>query len=726
VALITPVESPRETSVERFFQWALYLLLLTGFVALTGTGKLDLPSLALVIPALLVRAYLLLMRKNLVLPERWTNILTILYLVFYAVDYFYISGSFLSASVHMVLFSLVVKIFSVHRDRDLLYLIVLAFLMVLSAAVLTVDTMFLITFALFIMAAMSAFIGLEMRRSERQALGSGTLPPEGRGFYRPLAGAAATMGVLTMGGAALIFFVLPRMNNAGYLGNFGVQSAMLTGFSREVRLGGIGQIQQSNAVVMHVQVLSGKLPEDPKWRGIALANFDGQRWWNSLEIPVLRTVNNSPLDLNQASPDAFYSGPPPSASGSLRYRVIMEPGALNVFFLAPVPLKLNGDYRTVEINADGSVLSLRGGDSDPGQAVSIYTAEADARDPAPLVLHSNSRDYPPRVAMYLQMPRVDPRVRELARRITASSTSNYERARAIDAYLKNNYGYTLQLPGEKPRDQLAYFLFERKKGHCEYFATSMTIMLRTLNIPARLVNGFRGGEYNDVTGNYIVRESHAHSWVEVYFPEFGWVTFDPTPSSPGTVPGRWSRLALYLDAIQGMWREWIINYDFTHQVRLSNQISATSLSVQSRFRQSLHQRYQKLLDRVAVLQRRMERMTPAQMAWACVALGLLLALPFLVRAWRSFHTVRISRDPQRAPTSAASFWYMRMLKRLARSGIRKNIAQTPAEFTLSIADPDIRREVSIFTDHYERARFAGSISDAERLPELYEEMAGKH
>jgi protein-glutamine gamma-glutamyltransferase len=721
-AVTIPAEAPRATSVERFFQWALYLLLLTGFVALMGTGKMDLPSLALVIPALLLRAYFLLMRKTVVLPERWTSILTIFYFAFYGLDYFYISRSFLNATVHMVLFSLVIKIFSVRRDRDLLYLIVLAFLMVLSAAVLTVDTMFLVTFALFILSAMAAFIGLEMRRSERQAVASGTLPGEGRGFYRPLAGAAAMMGVLTMAGTVLIFFVLPRLNSTGYLRNFGVQSAMLTGFSREVRLGGIGQIQQSQAVVMHVQVLSGKLPDDPKWRGIALANFDGQRWWNGVQAATLRGLFNSPLDLKRTAPAAFYSGAAPPAVSTMRYRVIMEPGAVNVFFLAPVPLSLNGDYRAIEINPDGSV---RVSESDPGPPVGIYTAEADARDPESLVLHSNARDYPPRVAMYLQLPRLDPRVRDLARRITANSSSNYARARAIESYLKSNYGYTLQLPGATTPDQVAYFLFERKKGHCEYFATSMAIMLRTLNIPARVVNGFRGGEYNDVTGNYIVRESDAHSWVEVYFPEFGWMTFDPTPPGPSAVPGRWSRLALYLDAMEGLWREWIVNYDFTHQVRLSNQISATSFSVQSHFRASLQRKYRKLLDRVAGWQRRMERMTPVQMALACIALGLLLALPFAPKAWRRLQRARLSRDPQRAPTSAASFWYVRMLKRLARSGIRKNIAQTPAEFTSSIADPEIRRDVSIFTDHYERARFAGSITDAERLPELYEEMAEK-
>ena len=104
------------------------------------------------------------------------------------------------------------------------------------------------------------------------------------------------------------------------------------------------------------------------------------------------------------------------------------------------------------------------------------------------------------------------------------------RAKDIERYLQSNYGYTLQLPGLQESDPLANFLFERKKGHCEYFATSMAMMLRTLGIPARIVNGFRGGEYNDLSNSYIVREKDAHSWVEAYFPEYGWASFDPTPA----------------------------------------------------------------------------------------------------------------------------------------------------------------------------------------------------
>ncbi|HLY93080.1 MAG TPA: DUF3488 domain-containing protein, partial [Candidatus Angelobacter sp.] len=285
-AIHLPAMKTASGSAERFFQWSLYLLVVVGFTALMGTNKLDLPSLALVLPALILRGCLLLMRKSFTISERWTSTLTIVYFAFYAADYFYVSQSFLDATVHMVLFSMVVKIFSVRRDRDLLYLAVLSFLMVLAAAVLTVDTLFLLTFSLFILVAIATFISMEMRRSERETLAAGVPPQQDVKFHSALAGVSTILGVLTLAGAALIFFILPRVNSSGFLRSLGVQGAMMSGFSQEVSLGGIGQIQQSSNVVMHIQVLDGKLPENIKWRGIALANFDGQRWYNTTELPT--------------------------------------------------------------------------------------------------------------------------------------------------------------------------------------------------------------------------------------------------------------------------------------------------------------------------------------------------------------------------------------------------------------------------------------------------------
>ncbi|HET9839366.1 MAG TPA: DUF3488 and transglutaminase-like domain-containing protein [Candidatus Angelobacter sp.] len=723
-------------SAERFFQWSLYLLVVVGFTALMGTNKLDLPSLALVLPALLLRGCLLLMRKSFTISERWTSTLTIVYFAFYAADYFYVSQSFLDATVHMVLFSMVVKVFSVRRDRDLLYLAVLSFLMVLAAAVLTVDTLFLLTFSLFILVAIATFISMEMRRSERETLAAGVPPQQDVKFHSALAAVSTILGVLTLAGAALIFFILPRVNSSGFLRSLGVQGAMMSGFSQEVSLGGIGQIQQSSNVVMHVQVLDGKLPENIKWRGIALANFDGQRWYNTTEVPTFHGLYNSPLDLTHISNFSFYSDVQSVPHlPNLSYRVVMEPMGLNLFFLAPAPLKINGNYSVLEIKSDGSIFNTRpaegsgaASESDNGQGVGVYTAEADTRDPEPYVRDSNSREYPPRVAiLYLQRPaRLDPRIAQLARQVTASAESNYGRAKAVEQYLHNNFGYTLELPGMREADPLAHFLFERKKGHCEYFASSMTIMLRTLGIPSRVINGFRGGEYNDLTGSYIVREKDAHSWVEAYFPEYGWVTFDPTPGGPGSAPATgWSRVALYMDALRQMWREWIVNYDFSHQLRLRTEISAQTGHVQSSLRMWFLRKYRQIVRLTAEWQRKLEALSPAEMALCCVLVGLLLAAPFMPRAWRSYQRRRMLRNPERAPRTAASFWYMRMLKMMARRGLRKEPSQTPEEFAASITDPRIQSAVELFTQHYEKARFAESIEDALRLPQLYEEMAGR-
>jgi transglutaminase-like putative cysteine protease len=728
--LIARTPARRTGSAERFFQWSLYLLVVTGFVALMGTNKLDLPSLFLVLPALLYRGYLLLMHREFVLPERWTTWLTLIYFVFYAADFFYFSQSFIGATVHMVLFSLVVKVFSVRRDRDLVYLAVLSFLMLLAAAVLTVDTLFLLTFALYIMVAIATFVSMEMRRSEREALASEVPERQETNFQRSLAGIATILAAFTMAGSALLFFVIPRISTAGYLRNLGVQGAITTGFSQDVRLGGIGQIQQSSAVVMHIQVLDGKLPPDPKWRGVSLANFDGQRWWNNPEPVRFHGLSNAPLDLSRV----YSSGRSFAAERRipmLTYKVVMEPVALDVFFLAPVPVTISGNYPIVAISPDGSVFNRRPTEGEfsqeSGAAIGTYVATADTRSPEPLVRNSVSTNYPPRISfLYLQLPHLDPRIAELARQVTDGAGSNYQKARAIDEYLKTNFTYTLQLPGVRARDQVSYFLFQRKKGHCEYFASSMAVMLRTLGIPARVVNGFRGGEYNDLTGSYIIRESDAHSWVEAYFPEAGWVTFDPTPGgNPEMANSSWSRLALYMDAASELWREWVVNYDFSHQMKLSAEISTTTGHAQSNLRRWLTRKYRHLVDAMGSLQERLGRLTPSQMATACVILALLLALPFTPKAWRSFQRIRALRNPQRAPRSSASFWYMRLLKKLGRKGYRKQPSQTPAEFAESIDDASTRADVVTFTAHYERARFDGSAEDAQRLPELFEEITGK-
>ena len=119
-------------------------------------------------------------------------------------------------------------------------------------------------------------------------------------------------------------------------------------------------------------------------------------------------------------------------------------------------------------------------------------------------------------------------------------------------------------------DPLANFLFARRKGHCEYFASSMAVMLRSLGIPARLATGFQSGVYNPVSDLWLMRASDAHSWVEAWIPGYGWKTFDPTPADPNAGGlALLTRLALYLDAAETFWQEWVVTYDLARQGTLA-------------------------------------------------------------------------------------------------------------------------------------------------------------
>ncbi len=271
-------------AIERYFNVALYLLVLSGFGALASTRGLDLPAVVLVGLALALRGCQLLTRREFAIPERWTNILTLIYVFIYLADYFFVSRGFLGATVHLALFAMVVRLFSLQRTRDHYMLAALSFLMVLAAAVLTVGSVFLLSFAGFLLVAVITFVLMEMRHSvaaeQTHAQDPRVASPTRHMAYALLAIAPALM-LMILAGSFLIFFLLPRVSSR-YLSAYTPTSDVSTGFTDRVQLGRIGQIQQSSAVVMHIEIqndLQGAY--DLKWRGIALSAFDGRVWSNS-------------------------------------------------------------------------------------------------------------------------------------------------------------------------------------------------------------------------------------------------------------------------------------------------------------------------------------------------------------------------------------------------------------------------------------------------------------
>jgi len=704
---------PLPVAIERYFQVALFLLVLTGFGTLASTGTLDLPTVVLVGGALLVRGYLLGRRINTQIPPVWTTYLTLAYAVFYFADYTLLSGNFLTATVHLVLFGMVVRLFSVQRERDHVMLAVLAFLMVLASAVLTVDSVFLLAFAGFMLMAVGTFILMEMRRASRAATISSRDLVDGQVYRRmafSLAGMVpALVGLILVGGIG-IFFLLPR-TSAGYLSAFATGNDLSTGFSDRVELGRIGQIQQSTAVVMHVQIDGDRHGQfDLKWRGVALEHFDGKSWSSPVGRAKVARQGAGRFLLDQESTKPF--------GKHIHYRVLMEPIGSNVFFLAAWPRSLAGAYRVVGQDATGSVFDL-----DEMHPISVYDAESDVGTPSAPLLRLAGTTYPPRLIDDLALPaKTDRRIAALAQEITGRASNAFDKADTIQRYLTSHYKYTLQLPKAEPADPLANFLFERKEGHCEYFASSMAVMLRSVGIPSRVVNGFRTTEFNDLTSSYVIRASSAHSWVEVYFPGTGWVEFDPTPPAPLLEREGWNRVSLYADAMASFWREWVVNYDIGHQRLLGQNAMQGSRAAVESMRKWARDRYAAMLMSARKTQGRISR---APGRWGAIGIGIagLLLLAVNARALRGWiQKRRIVAHPETAPRMAATLWYDRMTHRVAKRGWEKQAGQTPQEFVRAIQESPLRDRVSDFTNAYEAARFGESPDHAQRLPELYEEI----
>jgi protein-glutamine gamma-glutamyltransferase len=723
---------PLPQAINKYFELSLYLLVLMGFGTLASTGGLDLPTIVLVGAALGVRGYLLAEKRRVVISESWNTPLTIAYFVFYAADYFLLSRGFLAATVHLVLFLAVVRTFSLRRDRDYTFLAILAFLMVLVSAVLTVDSVFLFFFAGFMLMAVATFVLMEMRRSEQAAKFQARHSQdahEHRHMAFSLAKTTPGLVLMILLGATVVFFVLPRRSTA-YLGNYSFGSDLSTGFSDRVALGQIGQIQQSDAVVMHIQINGDKSGQYAlHWRGVALANFDGKTWSNSREQYVLQRDADGAFPVPRFTQGMFTPGVAPAVAGRrpsapettphlIHYRVLLEPIGTNVFFLAPWARRVMGGYRALGVDAGGAVYDL-----DSQRAINVYEADSDLARPSVEQLRSAGDSLPQFVSAYLQLPSaLDPRIPRLASQISGSASNDFDKAAAMEIYLKTHFAYTLQLLHSPVADPLANFLFVRKQGHCEYFASSMAVMLRTLHIPSRVVNGFRSDEFNDVTGNYIVRAKNAHSWVEAYFPGYGWITFDPTPGGDIATPEGWDRAMLYLDAAQSFWREWVISYDSSHQYLLGQAALTGTRASWERSRTWARLRYEHLLAWARRGQRSAERAPTSWFLGTGASALSLLVLANLGRITRMIRRKRLQSHPERSPDEAAAMWYERMARYLARRGVKKTAAQTAQEFVRVIEDKQLRMKVENFTDAYESARFGNSPDDAMRLPELYEEV----
>jgi protein-glutamine gamma-glutamyltransferase len=692
------------TAVERFFQFSLLGLVSSGYLAVAGSGYLDAPTLVLTGAGLLLRALLIAGVVRLQIPEATVRLLAIGYLSFFGIDYLFLSRDLLTATIHLVFILAVTKILTAKTSRDYLYTAVIAFLELLAAAILSIEINFVFFLALYLLFAIGALSSGEIRRSLEK---SAATPRGSLGSFHPrlaLVSVLATLGILVITGG--LFFLLPRTAEAAFSRLMAHRRYLLPGFSNQVTLGQIGEIKEESRPVMHIAIYSRDPLPAIKWRGSALTQFDGRRWSNPDPHEERIQVWNGHLELQ-----------PAGEGRRLNYHVQLNAAGTDALFFAGTPVRLDLSQFVVIRNQTGSYRLARVPPA--GFTYDAYSMVDERPEASAPVLPAPLQPPAMRRAS-LQLPPLDPRIPELARAFTAGSLTDLERARALEEHLRHAYAYSLELPSREVADPLADFLFVRRKGYCEHFASAMTIMLRTLGIPARLVTGFQNGVYNPLSDLWVVRASDAHSWVEAWIPSHGWTTFDPTPPDPNPAAfALLAKLELYLDAAQTFWQDWVVSYDLGRQGTLSYRMESGARSLGVRWFDALSS-LGKDWPSALVL-----RLRHRSIRGLLLLLGLVVFVwmvsPRLVRAARVWNGVRRVRGG-RAATGDATLLYERMLDVLRRRGYEKPAWFTPAEFAAALPAPGLGAAVVEFTANYNRWRFGRRTEASRRLSEILDEL----
>jgi transglutaminase-like putative cysteine protease len=694
----------------------VYGVVLNSFGALLLTEVLSPPVLGLVGGLMAASWFTDAIRGHIPNYRRLWDVITALFFGYTILDFLLLAESFIAAIVHLLLFLLVYKLFNARRNRDLLDVFILSFLMLVVASTLTTSLGFLAVFCGYMLLGIWGLLLFHLKRETDAAYpekshdllaAPGLIPPR---FLVSGLGVVGAALVLTL----IIFFTIPRVGRSflPFRGNLG---SLVTGFTDRVDLGADGSIQSDPTIVMRVS-----FPDDPgavrrypdlKWRGVALSRFDGRAWTmaDPERSPVRRTADGG------FSVARHQVGRP-----FLAQEIFLEPIGSEAIFAAPRVVTLFGRFPGVTVDGNGG-LTLPA--IPQGRLRYLVISQPDGGREAAPSASSGSAPIPPEIRQrYLQLPPLAPRVRDLARRLVAGAVGPTDAAGRIERYLAETLRYSLEQRPGAAADPLDAFLFERQSGNCEYFAAAMAVLARAAGIPTRVVNGFQRGEWNEIGQYFAVRQRDAHSWVEAYVPERGWVVFDPSPRAAFEVQafGDSGRLGQYFDALRMRWARYVVDYNLSDQTAFSLQIRQQSRVV----RQNLGQAWEAWTLGL--------RHTLG--GWwrdygGAIGLGAALVAALLV-LWRRRpgRSARAERRRGGRLTHAPVAFYERMLLILARRGFVRNPTATAREFMGSLADrPVLSGPAAEITTLYERVRFGGeplTSTEQARARSLLEELAG--
>jgi protein-glutamine gamma-glutamyltransferase len=524
-----------------------------------------------------------------------------------------------------------------------------------------------------------------------------------------------TLTTLALGG--VIFLAMPRRVTMARTRAGEAVTQHLTGFDDEVQLGQLGEILENDNVVMSIEMVDddGKtiVPKgEPLWRGVTMAIYENGRWFRQWKKPGTFPIIPPAMATRRA---------PGRPSGLIHQRIKLEANDSSALFglrpmldaSAPAPdanasRRLPPELNAPELSAIDGTISR----DEARTGMFDYEVISFRDDELPQPGESAPSAYRKSLLGPLGVPEaMRPRLKAIAEEVITKNLPPDRRddqkakARALESYLRDSgkFGYTLKLEVvDRKLDPVEDFLVNRKEGHCEYFASALTLLLRSAGIPARMVNGFKGGDWNDLAQVMNVRQKHAHSWVEAYLGNSPgaerspiWLTLDPTPgagrdASVAKVGGFTGNFRQITDAIRYIWVFYIVGYNAERQnALLYTPIRALAREARRGF-SMMAQEFTKLKERGLSLLHfpNVESFISFRGLGVSLVAGLLLlgigkAVGWLVR--RLLRLIR-GQDERSLALSIGAAQYRRLALLLQNYGLERPPAETQDEFARRATD----------------------------------------
>ncbi|MBX9658992.1 MAG: DUF3488 and transglutaminase-like domain-containing protein [Nitrospiraceae bacterium] len=652
------------------------------------------------------------------------NVLTVMAFAGFWVDLAWISADLLAAGVHFLMILMVVKLFNLEQRRDYLHLYAISLMAILGSAASTTDLWYLPVFLAYLLMGVWTLLLYQLTKEadpghNMPSLSEGVaITPKGRQQVTSelfwLANGLA-VGALCL--TVLIFFTIPRVS-AGFGQKGSGEGLRTSGFSETVDLGMIGPIKRDPGIVMRVELpdRTGLQSDRFYLRGMAYDRYDGKSW--TTRLSHRRALAESPAGTFTVR---HVSSRSPRPLGQLiRQTILLEALDTAVLFAAPYPESVSGQFLAIQSDPTGAIYLPF-----PTSSRIEYTVHSRPATVVPADLQFQPALYTEVFSQhFLQLPESSERVEALAREITGSKTSAYEKAQAIEAYLSRNYRYSLDISPGKQTRPLEAFLFERKTGYCEHYATAMVVLLRNVGVPARLVTGFLATEWNEYGNYYLVRQRDAHAWVEVHLPNSGWVTMDPTPAVSEPVgDSQWFAASRVIDTLRLRWNRFFVQYNAADQLAVVRGLKEGTTVVRDRAWSSVSSVFAPVGDLAGQLLSRVAEGNVRLMVGflSFVVLGLGLAIWLVQRKpWSRW----MSSNTRHGHDAVISQIYRNVLKQIAHYGIVKAEHTTPREFSLVVRNQwaAAAESVSMITELYCRGRFGKAILTQQEIDLAYHSL----